>query len=83
MIDFKFPPLGPTGEGEPVYPPGTSKDDFNYWDRPAYWARGPYAVVYQLDRPAVAFQCRYPGGAAPCDKETADRFVAWAKEQPS
>jgi hypothetical protein len=78
---FDFPPLGLTGEGEPVYPPGTTKDDFHYSDRPAYWSEGPYAVSYQQDRPAIAFRCHYPGGSSPCDQATADRFIEWAKER--
>lgn len=76
---FVFPPLGPTGEGDPVYPPGTTRDDFTGTERPAYWTNGAYAVSYQLDRPAVAFRCHYPGGSSPCDRETADRFIAWAE----
>lgn len=84
MIDFKFPPLGPTGEGEPVYPPGFNPDTHNprrdnayiYWQPESYTG---YYVLYQLDRPACAFRCHYPGGASPCDQATADRFIEWAK----
>jgi hypothetical protein len=78
---FKFPSLGPTGEGDPVYPPGTTRDDYNGTERPVYWTDGPYAVSYQLDCPAVAFRCHYPEGSAPCDKATADHFIEWAKER--
>lgn len=82
MIDFDFPTIGDTGKGEPVFPPGTSKDDWSYWERPTYWAGdGKYWVTYQLDRPAIAFRCHYPGGSAPCDQATADRFIEWAKEE--
>lgn len=79
MTGFDFPPLGPTGEGDVVYPPGTGRQDFLFGrDRPLYWqhpTRPAYYVTYQLDRPACAFRCHYPGGAAPCDRETADRFI--------
>lgn len=69
--DFVFPPLGPTGEGEPVLPPdGNSL----CWQG----ASGLYHVMYQLDRPAVAFRCYYPGGSSPCDEATAQRFIEWA-----
>lgn len=78
MVNFEFPPLGPTGEGEPVYPPGTSREDFAFGKRPVYWSQPPYGVTYQLDRPACAFRCNYPGGSAPCDLATADRFIEWA-----
>ena len=81
VSDFDFPPLGPTGEGEIVYPPGKTASDFAWQERPAYWRGGIYAVTYQLDRPACAFRCHYPGGSAPCDQETADRFIQWAKER--
>lgn len=82
-IDFDFPPLGPTGEGEPVYPPGRTARDFAVGYRPLYWwepEHANYAVTYQLDRPACAFRCHYPGGSAPCDLATARRFIAWVKE---
>lgn len=80
MIEFDFPTLGATGEGDPVYPPGTSTDDFPYSDiKPVLWDEGEYAVTYQLDRPACAFRCHYPGGSAPCDQETADRFIRWVE----
>jgi hypothetical protein len=69
---FIFPPLGPTGEGEPVLPPDGNR---------AYWEGGAYAVTYQCDRPAIAFRCHYPGGSAPCNQETADKFIEWAKAQ--
>jgi hypothetical protein len=82
MIDFDFPPLGPTGEGDPVYPPGKTREDFSPGDRPVYWKGGGwYGVTYQLDRPACAFRCHYPHGSAPCNQETADRFIEWAKQQ--
>jgi len=79
-VSFDFPPLGATGEGDPVYPPGTSREDFRTGDRPTYWWEGgAYAVVYQLDRPACAFRCIYPGGSSPCDQATAVRFIEWAR----
>lgn len=80
---FEFPSLGPTGEGEPVYPPGMTKDDLPRGSRPAYWLgkTSSYAVSYQLDRPACAFRCHYPGGSSPCNKETADKFIAWCQER--
>lgn len=82
-IDFEFPRLGATGEGEPVYPPGTKREDFKRGETPLYWwsTGSRYYVTYQLDRPACAFRCHYPGASSPCDQETADRFIAWAKEQ--
>lgn len=83
MEGFQFPVLGPTGEGEPVYPEGTSKGDYQVGERPIYWWHpgwANYAVRYQLDRPAVAFRCFYPGGSSPCDRETADRFIDWVRE---
>jgi hypothetical protein len=79
LIEFGFPPLGPTGEGDIVYPPGTNAANWVSVSRPAYWigSRGSYGVTYQLDRPAVAFRCWYPGGSSPCNQETADAFIAW------
>lgn len=74
---FEFPPLGPTGEGDPPYPGMAGQ---GYWvpeQHTGYW------VTHQGDRPAVAFRCHYPGGASPCDQETADRFIAWAASQGS
>jgi hypothetical protein len=83
-INFEFPSLGDTGEGEPVYPPGTTRADYKSGDRPLYWwdpeLSPPWWVAYQLDRPAVAFRCYYPHGSAPCDQATADQFIAWVKE---
>lgn len=83
LVDFEFPPLGPTGEGEIVYPPGTTADDWPFGcNRPAYWMPDEYHgyyVTYQLDRPACAFRCHYPGGSSPCDQRTADDFVEWVK----
>lgn len=73
MIDFKFPPLGATGEGGQVLPPDGNRV---YWQGDG--RASPYAVTYQFDRPACAFRCHYPGGAAPCNRETADRFIVWA-----
>jgi hypothetical protein len=72
-----FPQLGPTGEGDIVYPPGTTAADFKPGDRPLYWQRGAYYVTYQLDRPACAFRCHYPGGSVPCNEETAKRYIEW------
>lgn len=71
---FDFPSLGPTGEGEPVIPYGYKPGD----PHPVYWQEGVYGVTYQLDRPACAFRCHYPGGSAPCDQATANRFIEWA-----
>lgn len=80
---FEFPPLGPTGEGEIVYPPGTVRTD-GVSRRPIYWqgAAWDYYVIYQLDRPAVAFRCHYPGGSSPCNQEVADRFIEWCGGTP-
>jgi hypothetical protein len=121
MIDFDFPRLGATGEGEPVYPPGTTRDDFRHGETPLYWQpaqrcsvcsvprenvhpggqwystcpfspnggdhqwspKWGYYVTYQLDRPACAFRCHYPGGSSPCDQATADRFIEWVTEHES
>lgn len=83
MIDFRFPRLGATGEGDPVYPPGKTAADFASGERPVYWtspAAPAYSVTYQLDRPACAFRCHYPHGSSPCNQETADRFVLWVRE---
>lgn len=87
-MDFRFPPLGPTGVGDPVYPPGKTKEDFHFSERPTYWAPDEketdlhgYWVTYQLDRPACAFRCHYPGGSSPCNRETADMFIAWVKKE--
>lgn len=81
---FDFPRLGATGEGEIVYPPGTGASDWaGRGEHPLYWQPETYTgyyVLYQLDRPACAFRCYYPGGASPCDQATADRFIEWAKE---
>jgi hypothetical protein len=82
-LGFEFPLLGPTGEGDIAYPPGYDALDESVPNRPVYWwvpEHRSYYVLYQLDRPAVAFRCYYPGGSAPCDKETADRFIDWVKE---
>lgn len=81
---FDFPPLGPTGEGEPVYPPGKTREDFSSGEHPLYWKDSDlwqYYVLYQLDRPACAFRCYYPEGSAPCDEQTARRFIEWAQGQ--
>lgn len=73
---FTFPPLGPTGEGDPPYP---DKSGQLYWQPDnGTWK---YYVTHQGDRPACAFRCHYPGGAAPCDEETAQRFIEWANTQ--
>lgn len=74
-LEFEFPPLGPTGVGDPPYP-GTCGQ--------GYWVSDPfngYWVTHQGDRPAVAFRCHYPGGASPCDQATAESFIAWAKKR--
>lgn len=79
---FEFPPLGNTGEGDPVYP--TGYDGLRRPEWPTYWAPDTYTgyyVTYQLDRPACAFRCHYPGGSAPCDQDTADAFIEWAKNR--
>ena len=74
MIDFKFPPLGSTGEGEV----SEHRQGEVYWlPEPS----SPYFVTHQHDHPAVAFRCHYPGGAAPCDQATADSFIEWAKDK--
>lgn len=82
MIGFRFPLLGPTGEGDIVFPPGTGPDNWPTLEQRLYWSEGSYRyfVTYQLDRPACAFRCYYPGGSSPCDRETADAFVDWAKD---
>lgn len=75
-IDFDFPPLGDTGAGDPPFPGMYGQ---------AYWVPDPftgYWVTHQGDRPACAFRCHYPGGAAPCDQATADSFIEWAKKRP-
>ena len=74
MSRFEFPPLGPTGEGEPPYPNKRGE---------VYWAHstGRYYVTHQGDRPAVALRCHYPGGSAPCDEATAKRFIKWAIDE--
>lgn len=74
-VAFDFPPLGATGEGDPPYP--------GMHGQPYGEAHGPYRVSHQGDRPACAFRAHYPGGSSPCDQATADRFLAWAKEQVS
>lgn len=86
MISFDFPPLRATGEGEIVYPPGTTRDDWQFASaHPVYWKGedSSYGVTYQLDRPACAFRCHYPGGSAPCDEETARAFIRWVEEAKS
>lgn len=70
---FNFPPLGPTGEGEI----GEARTGTVYWQPEDYVG---YYVTHQQDRPAVAYRCHYPGGSAPCDRETADRWVRWVEE---
>jgi hypothetical protein len=81
--EFDFPQLGPTGEGDAVYPPGTTREDYPHGTpRPIYWfdhRRPQYHVSYQLDRPACAYRCHYPHGSAPCDQATADEFIEWVK----
>jgi hypothetical protein len=71
MVDFEFPPLGPTGIG-PISEHAQGE---------VYWRRGQNAVAHQHDRPAVSLLCFYPGGSAPCKLEKADQFIEWAKNQ--
>lgn len=72
---FDFPPLGPTGEGDPPYPARTGEV---YW-QPATFTG--YFVTHQHDRPAVAFRCHYPRGSSPCDEQTALEFIQWAERR--
>lgn len=76
---FEFPPLGPTGEGDPPFP-GTYGQ--MYWQPEQYTG---FYVTHQGDRPACAFRCHYrlgrSKGSAPTNQETADRFIAWVKEK--
>lgn len=76
MDRFKFPPLGPTGEGEKQHD-GRQGDLFWQPEDGSF----EFRVTLQADRPAVAFRCHEPGISHPCDRETAERFIEWAKAQ--
>lgn len=72
MIEFDFPPLGPTGAG-PIFHRGRQGE--------VIWICGPYRVSLQEDHFAIAYRCHYPGGSTPCDVDTAVAFMSWVEKE--